>query len=316
MFTNESPAEFEQEVRMMRAVTKHPNVIDLTATLDDGSGRRSVLLPLMARSLEDYYDRNGVIAADVLKQFVCQIASGLSHMHKSGIAHLDLKCGNILLTSSNVCKICDFGMAERFSGSDDVSFKGTHSFMAPEVWRQSKNCDLSKVDIYAFSMLIWELLAAQLPWSRLYVLGDRDNNININNNDNKWHIDIKTKVLLSQRPDVDIRWDSLLRSIITRCWNQDPNSRPTAEDASLPLGLEFENKRLQIDVEASRKRQSEFEESNRRDKLKLDGAMKRIADLESECRKKIEKIEAEKNRIAALEGENRRIREEFESAKR
>ena len=173
----------------------------------------------MSRSLEDLYETSGIISPTILKQYLKQVAAGLSHMHSSRIAHLDLKCSNILMNSSNVCKICDFAMATPFSGSDNVVYKGTCSFMAPEVWTQSGNCDFSKIDLYAFGMMIWELLAAQHPWARLYS-SDID----------KWWMDIKTKVLASERPGVDTRWGSSLVSLMKRCWAQDPEGRPSAAE--------------------------------------------------------------------------------------
>jgi serine/threonine protein kinase len=38
----------------------------------------------------------------------------MSYLHESKIAHRDLKCGNLLLNSSGVLKITDFGLAKAF----------------------------------------------------------------------------------------------------------------------------------------------------------------------------------------------------------
>ena len=232
MFLSASSAEFDQEVRMMRTIPKHPNVLELLDALDDGKGRRSVILPIMSRSLETLYENSGVITSTVLKQFLLQIASGLVRLHSNKIAHLDMKCGNILMTPSNECKICDFGMATQFSGSENVLFKGTPPFMAPEVWSQSKDCDFSKIDMYAFGMMIWELLAGQHPWARLFD----------GSNVEKWHNDVKTKVMASERPGVDARWDSTLVSLMMRCWTQDPKARPSA--AEIVRLLSYEGSRV------------------------------------------------------------------------
>ena len=76
------------------------------------------------------------------------------------------------MTSTEECKICDFGISARFSQEkrDNVIWKGTHPFMAPEVWQWqlSRDCDFTKIDIFALGMMIWELLAAQLPWVRTH----------------------------------------------------------------------------------------------------------------------------------------------------
>ena len=66
-----------------------------------------------------------------------------------------------------------------------------------------------------------ELLASQHPWSRLYDGSDYE----------KWQHDIRAKVLASERPGVDNRWDSSLVSLMTRCWAQDPKARPSSAEA-------------------------------------------------------------------------------------
>ena len=37
-----------------------------------------------------------------------QIHEGLSHLHKHGFAHMDLKCDNILIGEDYKVKLCDF----------------------------------------------------------------------------------------------------------------------------------------------------------------------------------------------------------------
>ena len=93
--------------------------------------------------------------------------------------------------------------------------------MAPEVWSQSRNCDFSKIDMYAFGMMIWKQLAAQHPWLRLNDGSDYE----------KLQNDIRAKVLASECLGVDTRWDSSLVSLMTSCWAQDPKARPSAAEA-------------------------------------------------------------------------------------
>jgi len=141
-------------------------------------------------------------------------------MHSSGFVHLDMKCGNILLDPSNKCMIADLGMTDQVAGRKDVTFKGTYPFMAPEVWNRAKSCDLTKVDMYAFGAMIYELLSAQQPWQRM---NDGDND--------KWIAQIQTRVVRGERPDVDTRWDKALVSVMQRCWAPNPSERPSAAEA-------------------------------------------------------------------------------------
>ena len=45
------------------------------------------------------------------KYFV-QLIDGMEYLHRQGIIHKDIKPGNLLLTTDEIVKICDFGVAE------------------------------------------------------------------------------------------------------------------------------------------------------------------------------------------------------------
>ena len=72
------------------------------------------------------YAPNGSLKKVILEQFkkfeefqrrciIADILLGISAMHKSNVAHRDLKPDNILLSFYNRMKICDFGEAKKFS---------------------------------------------------------------------------------------------------------------------------------------------------------------------------------------------------------
>ena len=222
MFLSEEPNDFRQEVEIMRHIGRHENVLEMIDAFDDGRGRRSAILPMMKQSLEALYETGRILSANEIKLYMRQIASGLAYLHSKNVAHLDLKCGNVLMDASNVCKVCDFGMAQRFTGREDVKEKGTWAFMSPEVWGRTPNSDLTKVDMYAFGMVIYELYAGQLPWNKLE---------SFNVSWDAWSRDIRENVLAGRRPPVDTtRWDPVLVGLMTRCWAQNPGDRPSAVD--------------------------------------------------------------------------------------
>ena len=222
MFLSEEPNDFRQEVEIMRHIGRHENVLEMIDAFDDGRGRRSAILPMMKQSLEALYETGRMLSANEIKLYMRQLASGLAYLHSKKVAHLDLKCGNVLIDASNVCKVCDFGMAQRFTGREDVKEKGTWAFMAPEVWGRTPNSDLTKVDMYAFGLVIYELYAGQLPWNKLE---------SFNVSWDAWSKDVRGNVLAGRRLPVDTkRWDPALVGLMTRCWTQNPGDRPSAVD--------------------------------------------------------------------------------------
>jgi len=59
-----------------------------------------------------------------------------NYLHKSKIAHRDLKSFNILLDDNYKVKLCDFGLARKFEELNTGSQKycGTPNYMAPELY--------------------------------------------------------------------------------------------------------------------------------------------------------------------------------------
>jgi Nif-specific regulatory protein len=98
---------------------------------------------------------------EALYDVILQIASGLDHIHKSGIVHLDLKPSNILVSDAGVAKIMDFGLAIESRQVFDRTIRGTLQYMAPEVLKQDR-VD-SRADLYALGMTLYETVTGALP---------------------------------------------------------------------------------------------------------------------------------------------------------
>ncbi|MBZ0298760.1 MAG: serine/threonine-protein kinase PknK, partial [Anaerolineae bacterium] len=92
-----------------------------------------------------------------------QTLEALAYVHRRGIVHRDLKPDNALVTSEDVVKVLDFGLAtlhEHQEPSDEIS--GTLAYMAPELLRSEPASPAS--DLYAIGVMAYELFAGRHPY--------------------------------------------------------------------------------------------------------------------------------------------------------
>ena len=138
------------------------------------------------------------------------IAIGMKSLHGMKIIHRDLKTLNILLDDQLLPRICDFGISRVKEEIQQLATQqiGTANWMAPELF-ESQTYNL-KVDVYAYAILLWEMLAEAVPFSGL-------NQIQIG-------MAVCTR---KERPIIPENTPPLLKKLITSCWHQEPDNRPT-----------------------------------------------------------------------------------------
>lgn len=143
------------------------------------------------------------------------IARGMQYLHAHQIVHRDLKSLNVLLDSNYHIRICDFGFSRHASNEQQMTSNiGTPHWMAPEILDVTHNYT-SKVDVYAYGIVLWELVTSLTPYSGI------DTRAIIS--------EVRTKDIRPILPTSDVLNPSL-RDLITQCWDRNPDVRPSFDE--------------------------------------------------------------------------------------
>lgn len=156
---------FRAEAQSAASLT-HPNIVSVYDVGEENGINYIVMELLDGDTLKDEIDKKGKLGNDVTLKYASQIASALEAAHKSKIVHRDIKPQNIVLTSNNIAKVTDFGIA-KMSSKDTItsttSTMGSVHYFSPE---HAKGCYTDeKSDIYSLGVVMYEMATGILPFN-------------------------------------------------------------------------------------------------------------------------------------------------------
>ena len=160
---SEVKERFLAEARMAGSLT-HDNVLGIYDFGEDDQQRPFMVMEFLRGEDLRHAMRNGHtgVLRDKLK-IAAQVARALEYVHTQKIIHRDLKPENIHINTAGVVKLIDFGIAktEGLQMTRAGYVLGTPFYMAPE--QVTGQHITEQVDVYAFGVLLFELLTGRKP---------------------------------------------------------------------------------------------------------------------------------------------------------
>jgi serine/threonine protein kinase len=207
----ETKSRFLQEARLAGNIT-HDNIISIYDFGEDAEGRPFMVMEFLKGEDLRHAIKNGSMGDTRAKlRIALDIARALEHIHSQNIIHRDIKPDNVHLTPAGAVKLMDFGISKMQSSTRTTTgvVMGTPYYMSPEQVL-GKNITPA-VDIYAFGVLVFELMTGSRP-----VVGDTVERIFYQILQEPLNVEPMRVAGISQ-PIIDL---------VCRCTEKDPANRP------------------------------------------------------------------------------------------
>lgn len=99
------------------------------------------------------------------RTFFIQMLSALEYLHQEGIAHLDLKPENFLVSFQGL-KLIDFDFSHKIDDKITSGMKGTPGFRAPE-WVKQAMKDFKAADIFSLGVTLFTIVVGWAPFEEI-----------------------------------------------------------------------------------------------------------------------------------------------------
>jgi len=152
--------------RVPHPAVVRPLRVDLTP-----SGLPYIVMELVeGRSLRAQLASHGGLPLAAAVRLAAVLADALATAHEAGIAHRDIKPGNLMLTPAEPgLRVLDFGLSKALDGADSSHVTlagrliGTPAYMAPEQIRDPSTAHAA-ADVYSAGATLFELVTGTPPF--------------------------------------------------------------------------------------------------------------------------------------------------------
>jgi len=138
------------EVQAHEAIPSHVNLLRFEQAWEE-KGYLYIQTELCQASLQQYMDEKPV--DDVMAwNLLCDILTGLAHIHDHQYIHLDIKSDNILIGQDGRYKIGDFGLLTKLDSKNRGDWgEGDNRTLAPEILESNYS---TKADVFSLGLTV------------------------------------------------------------------------------------------------------------------------------------------------------------------
>ena len=170
---NDSIMSVHNEITILKNL-KHSNIVSMMGYGDSGqvlkpSGRTINNLVYIEMEfvpgglLFDVCQTMGAMGEDTGRFLITQLLDSLDYIHKKRVVHRDLKLENILVDEHFNMKLADFGFACYKNIDALTNYRGTMTYMAPEI-KEGKTYKGTQVDLFSLGVILFIIVQGIFPF--------------------------------------------------------------------------------------------------------------------------------------------------------
>lgn len=164
---------FIEEARVLASLD-HPNIVRIHSVVQHEGDVQLSLELVSGRTLQEIVDQDGPFSTTEAACIGVDLCSALAAIHGSGLAHLDIKPGNVMRSEGGRIVLLDFGFARPAEEEAEAPLGGTPPFMSPEHFERPIQIG-SRSDIYSLGVLLYWIVAGRYPYDFDDLAGLREN---------------------------------------------------------------------------------------------------------------------------------------------
>ncbi len=148
------------------AMLSHPNIVKIFDVSLGDKIQYIVMEYVDGITLKEFISKQKKVKWKDAVFFTSQILTALSHAHRKGVIHRDIKPQNIMLLGDGTIKVTDFGISKSL-GYETCTLTektiGSVHYIAPEQAKGGTTDE--RTDIYSVGVLLYEMLTGTLPFN-------------------------------------------------------------------------------------------------------------------------------------------------------